>query len=317
MLAAAAVGAPRGDRQAGRGRLSSLQALEGAISERTSDPVPIHLVAAPEGYVAGEESAVVQLPERRRAAADLRAAAPVRARATAGGRRWSRTRRRWRRSRWWRGSARSWYRELGTSRRSRLGAGHDRRRGGRARGLRAGLRHLDARPAGGRRRRDRAASGAAGRRLLRHLGRGGARHAPSTGPGGSALGGLHPRVRGADRARAERLRVARERAGDRLPGRRVGRPVRPVRVRAAGDRRLGRRRWPTGSPHAARAGPSAPLGHRDPGPRRLPPSRRRGALRRERAQGVRLARSTITGAAGAATGGRAGLPLARRAQRRR
>ena len=64
-----------------------------------------------------------------------------------------------------------WYRELGTAGRPRVGARHDLRRGRRARRLRARLRHAADRPARGRRRIDRAAPGAARRRLLRHLGR--------------------------------------------------------------------------------------------------------------------------------------------------
>jgi NADH:ubiquinone oxidoreductase subunit F (NADH-binding) len=39
--------------------VGSLQALEGAVAVRAEDSVPIQLVGAPEGYVAGEESAVV------------------------------------------------------------------------------------------------------------------------------------------------------------------------------------------------------------------------------------------------------------------
>jgi NADH:ubiquinone oxidoreductase subunit F (NADH-binding) len=59
VLAASAVGAEEVIVKVGESALSSLQALESAISFRANDPVPIHLVAAPEGYVAGEESAVV------------------------------------------------------------------------------------------------------------------------------------------------------------------------------------------------------------------------------------------------------------------
>jgi NADH:ubiquinone oxidoreductase subunit F (NADH-binding) len=43
----------------GESSTGSLQALEGAIAVRHDDPVPVRLVAGPEGYVAGEESAVV------------------------------------------------------------------------------------------------------------------------------------------------------------------------------------------------------------------------------------------------------------------
>jgi NADH:ubiquinone oxidoreductase subunit F (NADH-binding) len=59
VLAAQAVGAPEVIVKVGEGSVGSLQALEGAISLRPNDPVPIRIVAAPEGYVAGEESAVV------------------------------------------------------------------------------------------------------------------------------------------------------------------------------------------------------------------------------------------------------------------
>ena len=59
MLAAQAVGAPEVIVQIGKSTLGSLQALEGALAVRPVDPVPVHLVAAPEGYVAGEESAVM------------------------------------------------------------------------------------------------------------------------------------------------------------------------------------------------------------------------------------------------------------------
>jgi NADH:ubiquinone oxidoreductase subunit F (NADH-binding) len=59
LLAATAVGARRVIVKVAENALHSLRALEGAISVR-SDPLPIHLVGGPEGYVAGEESAVVQ-----------------------------------------------------------------------------------------------------------------------------------------------------------------------------------------------------------------------------------------------------------------
>jgi NADH:ubiquinone oxidoreductase subunit F (NADH-binding) len=58
VLAADTVGAPEVVVKVGERATGSLQALEGAISLR-SDHVPIRLVAAPEGYVAGEESAVM------------------------------------------------------------------------------------------------------------------------------------------------------------------------------------------------------------------------------------------------------------------
>lgn len=59
MLAAAAVGAEEVVVKVGQSATGSLQGLEGAVALRHNDPVPVQLVAAPEGYVAGEESAVV------------------------------------------------------------------------------------------------------------------------------------------------------------------------------------------------------------------------------------------------------------------
>jgi NADH:ubiquinone oxidoreductase subunit F (NADH-binding) len=60
VLAASVVGAAEVIVKVGESSSGSLQALEGAISVRANDPVPVRIVAAPEGYVAGEESAVVQ-----------------------------------------------------------------------------------------------------------------------------------------------------------------------------------------------------------------------------------------------------------------
>ncbi len=60
VLAAVAVGAPEVFVKVGEGATGSLRALESAISLR-SDPVTIQLAAGPEGYVAGEESAVIHL----------------------------------------------------------------------------------------------------------------------------------------------------------------------------------------------------------------------------------------------------------------
>jgi NADH:ubiquinone oxidoreductase subunit F (NADH-binding) len=59
VLAARAVRAPEVIVKVGDSAAGSLQALEGAIAVRPNDPVPVRIVAAPEGYVAGEESAVV------------------------------------------------------------------------------------------------------------------------------------------------------------------------------------------------------------------------------------------------------------------
>lgn len=58
VLAARAIGAAQILVKVGETALGSVQALEGAISLR-SDPVRIQLIAGPEGYVTGEESAVV------------------------------------------------------------------------------------------------------------------------------------------------------------------------------------------------------------------------------------------------------------------
>jgi NADH:ubiquinone oxidoreductase subunit F (NADH-binding) len=59
MLAAELIGAPEVIVKVGETAAGSLQALEGAIALRHDDPASVRLVAAPEGYVAGEESAVV------------------------------------------------------------------------------------------------------------------------------------------------------------------------------------------------------------------------------------------------------------------
>jgi NADH:ubiquinone oxidoreductase subunit F (NADH-binding) len=58
VLAAGAIGAAEVFIKVGEGALGSLQALESALSVR-SDPVTMQLVAGPDGYIAGEESAVV------------------------------------------------------------------------------------------------------------------------------------------------------------------------------------------------------------------------------------------------------------------
>ena len=59
MLAAKAVGAQQAIVQVGESTSGSLQALEGAVAVRPDDPVPVELLAAPAGYLAGEESAVM------------------------------------------------------------------------------------------------------------------------------------------------------------------------------------------------------------------------------------------------------------------
>jgi NADH:ubiquinone oxidoreductase subunit F (NADH-binding) len=57
-LAAGAIGAREIFIKVGETALGALQSLEGALAER-SDPVPLKLVSGSEGYVTGEESAVV------------------------------------------------------------------------------------------------------------------------------------------------------------------------------------------------------------------------------------------------------------------
>ena len=59
VLAAGAVGAGKVIVKVGSNAADAMSALEGAVSVRERDPVPIDVVAGPEGYVAGEESAVV------------------------------------------------------------------------------------------------------------------------------------------------------------------------------------------------------------------------------------------------------------------
>jgi NADH:ubiquinone oxidoreductase subunit F (NADH-binding) len=59
VLAAAAVGARGVIVKVGENAGDAISALEGAASVRERDVVPIEVVTAPEGYVAGEESAVV------------------------------------------------------------------------------------------------------------------------------------------------------------------------------------------------------------------------------------------------------------------
>ena len=59
MLAAAAVGAPDVIVQVGESAVGTLEALDAALAARGRDPVRTTIVAAPEGYVAGEESAVI------------------------------------------------------------------------------------------------------------------------------------------------------------------------------------------------------------------------------------------------------------------
>ena len=138
---------------------------------RARPGVRISVAAGPEGYVTGEESAVVHYLNGGAPAADVRPAAAVRARLPRPpdadpeprDARPARARRPLRLALVPRARHRG---------RSRLGARHDHRRGRGAGRLRARVRDADERPAGGGRRAVRAAPGAAGRRLLRDLGRG-------------------------------------------------------------------------------------------------------------------------------------------------
>jgi NADH:ubiquinone oxidoreductase subunit F (NADH-binding) len=59
VLAAGAVGASEVIVQVGESGAASLAALEAALAARDRDAVPVSLAVAPEGYVAGEESAVM------------------------------------------------------------------------------------------------------------------------------------------------------------------------------------------------------------------------------------------------------------------
>jgi NADH:ubiquinone oxidoreductase subunit F (NADH-binding) len=59
VLAAGAVGASEVIVKVGSGAVEALEALDGAVSVRDRDPARISVVAGPEGYVTGEESAVV------------------------------------------------------------------------------------------------------------------------------------------------------------------------------------------------------------------------------------------------------------------
>jgi NADH:ubiquinone oxidoreductase subunit F (NADH-binding) len=59
VLAAELVGAPEVIVQVGDTSAGSVDSLEAALATRHQDPVPVSLALAPEGYVAGEESAVM------------------------------------------------------------------------------------------------------------------------------------------------------------------------------------------------------------------------------------------------------------------
>src|SRR5581483_12502844 len=59
VLAAGAVGASEVIVKVGDGAVDAARALEGAVAARSEDPVRISVRVGPEGYVTGEESAVV------------------------------------------------------------------------------------------------------------------------------------------------------------------------------------------------------------------------------------------------------------------
>ena len=59
VLAARAVGAKQVIVKVGQNAVDAVRALEAAVASRERDPMSIEVVTAPEGYVAGEESAVV------------------------------------------------------------------------------------------------------------------------------------------------------------------------------------------------------------------------------------------------------------------
>ncbi|MGI8902676.1 MAG: NADH-ubiquinone oxidoreductase-F iron-sulfur binding region domain-containing protein [Solirubrobacteraceae bacterium] len=64
ILAAGAIGAREVVVQVGESAVDTLRALQGAISVRSEDQVELALVAAPEGYVSGDESAVIHYLNR-------------------------------------------------------------------------------------------------------------------------------------------------------------------------------------------------------------------------------------------------------------
>ena len=144
--------------------------VEAAISVRSGDTVPIGVAPGADGYVTGEESAVINALERRPGDPDAGAAAAVRTglprtadvdpepRDACPDRTDRAVRRRL-------------VSRARDQRRSRVGAGDDLRGCGFAGRLRARLRDADDRPAGGGRRTHRGPPRAARRRLLRHLGR--------------------------------------------------------------------------------------------------------------------------------------------------
>ena len=174
-------------------------------------------------------------------------------------------------------------------------ARHPRRAGKRARHalrrrpaagrLRDRARHAAPRPrrAGGR--DDRSAARRPRRRLLRRLARRGRRLRLRRQPGLACRRG-RPARRPRDRRPAGgRMRGRRGRTRQPLPRRRERRPVRPLRPRARRRRRGERLAPPVGE---RRRGPAHPaLAGADPRPRRLPPSRRRRAVRRAARSSVR------------------------------
>ena len=240
VLAAGAVGAGQVIVKVCSDAADTVSALEGAVAVRERDPVPISVVAGPEGYVAGEESAVVHhlgggppLPTfvpprpfergyrgRPTLIQNPETLAQIALVARFGSR---------------------WYRELGTV--ADPGSALVTISGA----VRApGVYEL----AFGTAMSDLLAAAGGPTEPLQALLVGGyfgtwveavARDRAAARARGPAVGRVHARVRGADRARRERLRAARERSRDRLSRGAVRRSVRPVRVRAPRDRRRRRR----------------------------------------------------------------------------
>ncbi len=141
----------------------------------------------------------------------------------------------------------------------------------------------------------------------------------AAGASGPAVDRRHPRLRRPHRAGRVIVRPAGERARDRVPGRRVRRPVRAVRARSGCGGAVGERdRGGNGQLRRARARAALVLG--DPGSGRLPPPGRSGAARGEHvrhvrrrdrappARALRGPRGAAPGRSAASPGGGAGSP---------
>ena len=185
---------------------------------------------AADGFVAGRGQRRRALDRARHPGADRRAAAAVRARparrADAGAER---------RDAGAPGAHRPLRRGLVPARRharrAGIDAGHRPRGSPRPGRRRSRDRHAGHRGAGSGGRPVRPAAGAAARRLLRHLGPMPAAAAPAVLLGGPGRSRRRRRRRPDRRAARRRVRSGRDRAGGALPGKRVGGPVRAVRVR--------------------------------------------------------------------------------------